>query len=422
MQPADLDVRIDAARFDAWIAEFAALTEPGSGPGVTRLAYTPLERSAHAAFAAFMSDLGLIVWTDAAGNTIAEHPGTEPGLAAVGTGSHLDSVPAAGAFDGIAGVVASMVVAEAIVRTGTTHRRPIRFVAFASEEGARFGQACLGSRIAAGLTGPDDLHRLRDADGISVAAAMTGLGLDAAAAGDARWDADDWAAFVELHIEQGSVLHAEDVPVGVVDVISGSTRLELTLTGTAAHSGGMPMHLRRDALCAAAEIVLDLEALACDDEHDGTRITVGRLDVSPGSITTIPGRATLTVDIRDVETLRQRRTADAVLSRAARIAERRGVGLQSRAMAETLPEELSPQIRSALIDVCRDAGVEPRVLPSGASHDTQMIGTVCPVGMLFVPSRNGGVSHAPEEHSDSDDLRRGAELLAAALLRLDAQL
>ncbi len=408
-------IEVDPARVEEWIERFAAVSEPGEG--VTRLAHTPLEREAHQLFGDFMRGLGLRVWSDAAGNTIAELTGAEP-RPAVGTGSHLDSVPSAGRFDGIAGVVAAMVVAEAVVRAGTVPRRPLRFVVFANEEGARFGQACIGSRVAAGLTTSEDLHRLRDADGVSVAEAMTAVGLDPESVAGARWSGEDWAGFVELHIEQGSVLDAAGAPIGVVEVISGSTRLELTLDGVAAHSGGMPMHLRRDALTAAAEIVLELERLANDEDHDATRITVGRLEVEPGSITTIPGRCTFSVDIRDVELGRQRATAERVLELADEIAARRGVGLTSRHLAEATPEELTPEVREVLADVAREAGVEPVLMPSGASHDTQMIRHVCPVGMIFVPSRAGGVSHSPHEHTDIADLARGADLLAAALLRL----
>lgn len=403
-------------RVAEWIERFAAISEPDSGPGVTRLAHTALERRAHEVFTDFMADLGLTVWTDAAGNTIAEKPGTEE-TAAVGTGSHLDSVPSAGRFDGIAGVVAAMLLAERVVTDGVGHRRPLRFVAFAGEEGARFGRACIGSRIVAGLTTTADLHQLQDAKGVGLAEAMAGVGLDPDAVADARWSPREWAGFVELHIEQGSVLADAGAAVGVVDVISGSTRLELTVDGVAAHSGGMPMHLRRDALTAAAEVVLELEALA-GTADDGRRITVGRLEALPGSITTIPGRCVLTVDIRDIDLGRQRATAEDVLERAATIAERRGVTLTSRHLAEASPEELTPSVRRTLIDVAREVGTEPLVLPSGASHDTQMIKQVCPVGMLFVPSRAGGVSHSPHEDTDFGDLARGADLLGAALLRL----
>jgi allantoate deiminase len=417
----DTGARVDTgARIDAALARFAALSEPGSEPGVTRLAYTPLERAAHDVFAAHMRGLGLAVRTDAAGNTIAERPGRVAGLPALGTGSHLDSVPQAGAFDGIAGVVAAMEVAHRLVADDVAHRHPIRFVAFAAEEGARFGQACLGSRIAAGLTTAADTARLADAAGTTLAAAMHGVGLDPDRVGDARWSPADWAAFVELHIEQGSVLDTLGLPVGVVDVVSGSTRLRIDLHGRAAHTGGTPMHLRRDALAAAAEIVLAAEQLAGDDRHRGTRITVGRLDVAPGSITTIPGECRVHVDVRDVDSARQRTTAEELLDRARAVAAARGIGCDAVLLADASPVLLPHHVRKAIADAAR--GLAYRVMPSGASHDSQMVDTVCPAGMVFVPSLRHGVSHSPDELTATVDLVTGVDVLLDALLRLDHRL
>ena len=408
--------------FRKWISRFADLTEPDSGPGVTRLAYSPLERTAHALFTEHMRGLGLRVWTDAAGNTIAERPGTLDGLPALGTGSHLDSVPQAGAFDGTAGVIAAMAIAQELVARDVAHRGPLRFVAFAAEEGARFGQACTGSRIAAGLTTSADLERFVDADGVTTAAAMTDAGLDPAHVEQARWPCDDWAGFLELHIEQGALLDSLGLPVGVVDLISGSTRLRIDLHGQAAHTGGTPMHLRRDALAAAAHIVLLAEELARDDRHHGTRITIGRLDLAPGSITTIPGQCRLHVDVRDVDSARQRETAEELLVRARTVAIKRDVGIAAELLADTSPVVLPRRIQATIVESCAELGVAYRVMPSGASHDSQMINQVCPVGMVFVPSLNHGVSHCPDELSTPEALAVGTDVLADSLLRLDAQL
>jgi hydantoinase/carbamoylase family amidase len=412
----------DPATVQALIEGFAALSEPNSEPGVTRLCYTALERDAHRVFSSHMRSLGLSVHTDAAGNTIAERPGTEAGLPALGTGSHLDSVPHAGAFDGIAGVVAGMEIARQLVEHDITHRHPIRFVAFAAEEGARFGQACTGSRIVAGMTTAEDTTRFADKNGTTLAEAMREVGLDPDRIDEARWSSADWAAFVELHIEQGAVLDSLGVQIGVVDLISGSTRLRIDLHGRAAHTGGTPMHLRRDALVAAAEVVLAAETLANDDRHRGTRITVGRLDVEPGSITTIPGECSLHLDIRDVDSARQRATADELLATARAIAAARGIGIDVRLLADTSPVVLSRRIRTAITDAAAAHGLPYRVMPSGASHDSQTISRVCPVGMVFVPSLNHGVSHSPDELTTFTDLATGTDVLLDALLRLDHQL
>jgi hydantoinase/carbamoylase family amidase len=411
-------LRADPDRLRARIEEFAQLTEDGAGPGVTRLAHTPLERRAHDVFAREMTRLELRVHTDEAGNTLAERPGSEPGLPALGTGSHLDSVPGAGAFDGIAGVCAAMETARLMTEHRVAHRHPLRFVAFAAEEGARFGQACTGSRIAAGLTGPEDLRRLRDADGVTMAEAMRSVGLDPDAVPLARWSPQEWSAFLELHIEQGAVLESEGLPVGVVDLISGSTRLLLEVAGRASHTGGTPMHLRCDAMTAAAEIVLLAESVANDSRHRGTRATVGKIEAAPGSITTIAGTVRLYVDVRDVDSDRQRGTAAEIVERARALCAARGVRLSATTLADASPVILPRRIRDAVADSCEALRVGYRVLPSGASHDAQMINHVVPTGMVFVPSRDG-VSHSPDEWTSARELAVGTDVLAATLLALD---
>lgn len=412
------DLAADQARLHDLIDTFAALSEPDSGPGVTRLAYTPLERRAHAVFADRMSALGLTVHTDAAGNTIAELPGDDPALPAIGTGSHLDSVPNAGSYDGIVGVCGAMEAARLLVEQRVRHRHPMRFVVFAAEEGARFGQACTGSRIVAGLTGAGDLPGKHDANGVSLAEAMAGVGLHPAEVDSARWAPADWAGFVELHVEQGGVLEATGSRIGVVDLISGSTRFRLELTGRASHSGGTPMHLRADTVTAAAEVVLLIEASANDEHNEGTRATVGRIDVTPGSMTTIAGSATLWVDVRGTDTGRQRRTAREIVAKAGEICARRGVGLRTEHLADTPPTRLPAEMRDELAAACRTLDLEPRVLPSGASHDAQQINHVTPTGMIFVPSRDG-ISHDPAEWTSTEDIALGTSALTAILLRLD---
>lgn len=412
---ASVAAAIDAARIGHWIQRYAALSE--GGPGVTRLGYTDLERRAHELFAAEMSELGLSVTTDAAGNTIAELPGRSPGPA-LGTGSHLDSVPQGGRFDGIAGVCAAMEVARTLVTGGTPLRHPVRFVAFATEEGARFGQACNGSRAVAGLVSPAELSELADARGVTMSEAMTAVGLSPERVEDARWSPKDWLGFVELHIEQGTVLEASGSSIGVVDAISGSTRLLVELSGVASHTGGTPMHQRHDALAAASECVLKCEATATDAEHHGTRVTVGRLDVHPGSITTIPGKVTFSIDVRDFDSARQRSTAVALDSAIRAIAARRGILVHVAVIGDTSPVLLPVGVVDAIVGAAAGRGLRYRLLSSGASHDAQQVARVTPTGMIFVPSIRG-LSHVPEEETAFDDLARGAEVLLDALVTLD---
>ncbi len=409
----------DPARILARIDELAALSE--GGPGVSRLAYTPLERRAHAVFGEWMTQLGCAVHVDAAGNTIAEYAGSTAAAAAIGTGSHLDSVYEGGAYDGVAGVVAGVEAVTLLAAAEVRLAHPLRVVAFAGEEGARFGQACLGSRLAAGLTSPETFAELVDRDGMTLADAMSQVGLDPVAALAQRWDPSEWAAFLELHIEQGRILEQAGAQVAPVDLISGSTRLRFAMTGRPSHTGGTPMHGRSDALAAAAEAVLIAEHVASDDTHRGTRATVGRLGVEPNSITTIPGHVTFSLDIRDVDADRQRQCASEIVSRITATCRRRGIGLEVELIADTSPVVLPLWVRQALADAAKERGVPYRVLTSGASHDAQMINAIVPTALLFVPSRDG-LSHVPEEWTDAADIARGVDVLLGAVISLDSTL
>ncbi|WP_029153899.1 Zn-dependent hydrolase [Microbacterium gubbeenense] len=421
MTSVDLESRIaaNAARLSADLEAFAAISEPGDG--VTRLAYTALERRAHDVFAERMRTLGCVVHTDAAGNTIADLPATEDNgpQSVVGTGSHLDSVAQGGRFDGIAGVVAGMEAAYLAALSPVPRRRRWRFVAFAAEEGARFGQACNGSRMVAGLTTLPDTRRLRDTEGVSMYDAMSEVGLRPDDLAADEWDAAQWHAFVELHVEQGAVLEDAGVPIGIVDSISGSTRLHVAVNGTASHTGATPMHKRRDALVTAASCVLAGDRIAKDSAHHGTRVTVGRLEVSPGAMTTIPGRVEFVVDVRDIDSDRQRTTVEQLAAAYRDAADADGTAIIVDVIADTSPVVLPAVVKDHLAAAAEQHGLGYRLLSSGASHDAQQVNKITPTGMIFVPSA-GGLSHVPNEHTDADDLACGVDVLLAALYRLDA--
>lgn len=415
-----VDVKADPDRVHALIERFASISPTSGDQGVSRIAFTPLEREAHEVFAEHMRGLGLTVWTDGIGNTYAERAGRAGGPA-IGTGSHLDSVPNGGRFDGIVGVVGAMEVARLLVENDLQHDHPMRFVVFTCEEGARFGQACVGSKAAGGNWTTDQLEQMTDSDGISIAAAMRELGMDPTAIADAAWDPADWGAWLELHIEQGQQLEHLGLPIGLVDLISGSTRFQLELEGVASHTGSTPMALRHDALVAASEVVLTAERIANDPHHRGTRCTVGKLEVRPGSITTIPGTVRLWVDVRDIDSRRQRDTANEIVRRARQICTRRGVDVRVRLLSDASPAVIPAWVRDQTAAVCNELGLPYRVMYSGASHDSQMIARVVPVGMIFVPSR-AGLSHVPQEWTSSSQIAVGIDVLVRSLLSLDASL
>ena len=405
-----------AARISSMLDAIAAIGE--DPPGVSRLAYTDDERAAHDLVTRWLREVGLEALPDAAGNTIAVRSGSCGLRQTIALGSHLDSVPHGGRFDGIVGVVGMVEALRVLRDAGIEMCHAVRAVVFASEEGARFGEPCIGSKFIAGSLRESDVDRLRDAGGVTLAGAMASLGMRPEEASTARWDAADVAAFIELHVEQGGVLEATGYPIGLVDVVSGSTRLRMTFAGNANHSGATPMRGRADALMGAAELAVDAEALALGASNRGLRLTVGRFDVWPNSTTTIPGTVTLTVDVRDTDSDRQRDVAVEVAELARSIARRRDLGVDIDVIADTSPTVLASWVRERIRGVCDELGVAYRTMTSGASHDAQIISKIAPAAIIFVPSR-GGVSHVPEEWSSADDIARGVDVLVRVLIDLD---
>ncbi|MDO8210158.1 Zn-dependent hydrolase [Conexibacter sp. CPCC 206217] len=398
-----------AERIDGRLSRLARIGAQASG-GVTRLAYSTLERDAHELFAAWAAEEGWDVEVDAAGNSVAV---ARPGAPYVLLGSHLDTVSDGGAYDGAAGVVAGLEAARIVAATVACG---VRVVAFAAEEGARFGRPTLGSAAAAGLL-PTTARTLADGDGETLAEAAAALGLD-------PWAARPWldervACFLEVHIEQGRQLEGGAARIGLVDAIAGSVRARLTLSGRADHSGATPMELRADALAAAAEIVLAVEAAG--QRYRSTVATVGRLEVDPGSVTTVPGTARLWIDVRDVDPEVQRTTARELLARAEEIARARGILLRSELLSELAPVVLEAWPRALAHEESIRLGLPYRVLSSGAGHDAAIVARRAPSAMLFVPCADG-ISHSPRERASAADIACAALLAAAAMHRTDALL
>lgn len=405
--------KADPQRIARFLREVGEIGRDPRG-GWTRLAFSPEERAAHALFERWAAELRLSLHTDAVGNTFAELMGETQGPALL-SGSHLDTVPQGGNFDGVAGVAAALEVARLLTEAGSL-KRAYRAVVFSGEEGARFGAPCIGSRVATGAFTIDDLRELSDQDGRSPAECAEEVGLQPDRAAEAVWPDGSVAAFLELHIEQGRVLESHGLPVGISDAIAGSTRVELTISGRADHSGATPMPLRRDALTGASELILEIERQAT--AYRTTVATVGRLEVAPGSLTTVPELSRLFLDVRDVDSERQRDLVEDLLDRAMRIVARRGLKLSAKLISDQSPIVLHKPVRERLAKAASERSIPFRVLPSGASHDAAHVAKKVPTGLLFVPSR-GGLSHAPEEWSSVEDIARGADVMAEALRALD---
>jgi allantoate deiminase len=324
---------------------------------------------------------------------IGRREGRNPDAPVVLAGSHVDSVRS-GDFDGPLCVLAAIEAAQTMREVGVETGRPVKVIAFTDEEGARFGLGMIGSRALAGLLTPDDLSR-EDENGVMIAEAMREVGLDPERIGEAARGPGSVHAYVELHIEQGRVLEQRGLPVGVVTGIAGPVWLRFVLRGEAGHAGATPMgSSRRDALAAATAVVGAVEREA---ERSGTSVgTVGRMEVEPGGVNVIPGRATFTVDQRDIDGDVRDRLEARNADEAARVCEQRGVGRETETLQRLPPVPCSGEARDAIVAACERLGFDPFGLPSGAGHDGMQLSGLCPIGMIFVRSRDG-IGHNPAE-------------------------
>jgi hydantoinase/carbamoylase family amidase len=370
----------------------------GGGAGANRPGLSSAEQKAHDLVAGWMEEAGLRVQVDAAGNLFGRLPGARPELPEVWTGSHLDSVPDGGRFDGTLGVVGGL---EAAVRAAArgTPERTLAVVAFRDEEGSRFGRGLFGSRALCGALASDDPDQ-RDPAGTTVREALAALGLEPP--DPAGWLGPAPAAFVECHVEQGAVLAGRGAPLGVATAVVGVARGVAEFTGLARHAGTTPMDARSDALCAAAEFVLRVRDAARG--VDGAVATVGVLAVEPGAVNVVPARVRASVDVRAPD----RERLDAVLA-----------ALPEAGVHVTEPVPMAPGPTGALREAIDDAGVPVAELASGAGHDAMVLAAAgVPTGLLFVRSLANGASHCPEEETSGDDVTLAVGVLARALRRL----
>jgi len=396
---------VSGARIMAHIDALARCSEQPDG--LTRVYLSPELRAASELVLGWMREAGMCARIDAIGNVVGRYEGDALRLPCVMLGSHLDTVRDAGKYDGALGVVTAIECVRALAAQGRRLPFAVEVVGFGDEEGARFGATLLGSRAIAGTLGPKVLD-LADRDGVTLRAALADYGLDPAHVSDAARPREEILAYAELHIEQGPVLEAEGLPVGVVTAISGATRLAIAIDGTAGHAGTVPMGLRRDALAAAAECVVAIEARAARTPE--LVATVGRLEALPGAVNVIPGRASFTVDVRsprDVD--RAAAVADATAAIEA-ICARRGVRARVDRTHESRTAPCAPWLRSQLARAIAAEGFAVRELPSGAGHDAMAMAEVADIGMVFLRCR-GGVSHHPAESITAEDAATGAHVL-----------
>ncbi len=380
---------------------------------LTRRFATPALRRAGDVVARWMEAAGMTVARDAIGNLIGRLDGGGGGTLLVG--SHLDTVRDAGRYDGILGVLVAIACLERLRDSGVSLPYAVEVLAFADEEGVRYGTGYLGSSVFAGRFDAAELGR-RDAHGVTLADAVRAFGGDPADLSRARREPSDLIGYYEVHIEQGPVLEAKGVPIGIVSAIAGQTRARLTFTGEAGHAGSVPMAMRRDALCGAAELVSAVEELA--RAQDGVVATVGELEVQPGASNVIPGRVVLSLDLRHAEDEMRERVAARLRERALTIAESRDLALGWEVVQEAPAVACSSELSALLAQGLADGGHPVVRLPSGAGHDAVMLATITPIAMLFVRCA-AGVSHNPAESVTVEDVAAAidASTLFLELLR-----
>ncbi|WP_330343204.1 Zn-dependent hydrolase [Streptomyces sp. NBC_00557] len=412
-----LALDIDAERLLRRIRELGRIGADPVGGGITRTGFSAADREARAYLMDEARAAGLFPAVDAAGNIVVRRRPTDRPTAdgpVVMMGSHLDTVVDGGRLDGAYGVLAALEVLQTVVESGARLRRDCVAVAFANEEGALFPQPFWGSMAVAGRI--ENLPREpRDHQGRPLREALRLAGGDLDALGSACWPKGSVSAYLELHVEQGPVLERGGSRIGVVDAITGRIVLTLEIRGRAGHSGTTPMEGRRDALCAAARVVLAAEHIA--GRRDLCRVaTVGRLDPYPNTPNTIAGAVRTTVDLRDTDVWRMADAEAALRAMLDDIAAATGTEIEVVAETRSDPVSTDARLREAIALSADELALPYEELPSGAGHDAQFVAGLAPIGMIFVPSI-GGVSHVPQEDTAAEDLVAGARVLLRTVLR-----
>ena len=395
----------------------AQLTAPGEG--INRLAFTDADWAGRQYIIDRMTDAGLFVEIDDFGNVIGYKLGKKPDLPVVMVGSHTDSVPNGGNYDGVVGVLSAIEVIRSMIDDGYEHDHTIAVVSFMCEESGRFGNATLGSKAMRGELTLQDLHRLVDKQGISLYEALKGRNLNPDGIETMAYKRPV-KSFTEIHIEQGKVLEHEQKTIGIVTGIAAPERFYVTIRGNADHSGATPMNLRHDALCGASKIILGIEEIASMQEEPPVVGTVGVVEVRPGAMNVIPGAVKLGVDIRSISKVARNSVVTLVKEFIDITAEKRGLSYTIETIAQDHPVEMHPAMIREIEEAVKSVGVEYMTIPSGAGHDAMHWAEVVPTGMIFIPCRDG-ISHNPAEFAEMDDIVTGAAVLDKVLRKLSLE-
>ena len=395
----------------------ARLTDVGDG--INRLAFTDADWAGRQYIVDRMIDAGLTVEADGFGNVIGYKAGKNPDLPVVMVGSHTDSVPNGGNYDGVVGVLSAIEAVRSMTEDNVEHDHTIAVVVFMCEESSRFGAATLGSKAMRGELTLDDLHRLVDKKGISIYEALQSRNLNPDGIETMEYTRPV-KAFTEIHIEQGKVLEHEQKKIGIVTGIAAPERFYVTIRGNADHSGATPMNLRHDALCGASKIILGIEEIAFMQEEPPVVGTVGVVEVVPGAMNVIPGAVKLGVDIRSISKVARDSVVTLIKEFIDVICEKRGLSYTIEPIAQDHPVAMHPAMIREIEGAVKAVDVEYMTMPSGAGHDAMHWADVVPTGMIFIPCREG-ISHNPAEFADLADIITGAKVLDTVLRKLSLE-
>jgi ureidoglycolate amidohydrolase len=411
----DLRIAVDSAGLQRRIDELALISE-APAPVVTRVLFSEADMRGRDYVRKAAREAGLTLREDAVGNIFARWEGSEPALPAVGSGSHTDAIPNAGRYDGVVGVLGAFEALAALKRAGFRPRRSLEVVMFTAEEPTRFGLGCLGSRLMAGSISVEKAQSLRDRDGRGLDELRGAAGYSGPLE-SVRLPKGYYHSFVELHIEQGPILEAGNIPIGIVEHIAGPSSYRVTLHGEGGHAGAVLMPVRHDAMLAGAEIALAVERAAKASGSPDTVGTVGVFRIEPGAVNSVPFKAYLEIDLRDARLDTRLKALAEIRAAAEESCSRRGITMEFEEINADPPAAGDQKTVAIAEKVCAELGLRSLRMVSRAYHDSLFMARVSPTTMIFIPCRNGW-SHRPEEFSTPEHIASGAEVLAHTMARL----
>jgi ureidoglycolate amidohydrolase len=417
-----MQIQIDQARLLSELQTLATFThaeQEEGGTAVTRIVFSADDLRARA----WLKELALTenfqVRDDAVGNIFIRWSGSKPDLPAVATGSHTDAIPHAGMYDGTVGVLGGLEAMRTLKHSGFQPHRSIELIMFTSEEPTRFGIGCLGSRLLSGTLDPDRADVLLDKEEAPLSTVRTAAGFSGSLS-SVRLLPNHYHAWIELHIEQGPLLERAGIPIGIVTNIAAPAGYRFTITGFGGHAGALLMPDRKDALCAAAELILSIEKHALATGAIDTVATVGTCDVHPGAVNSVPSRVVLQLDIRDTDPARREAVMQAVRRDCEALRQRREVTITEELINADNPAQSSQHTVQLLEEICKEQGIAYKNMVSRAYHDSLFMARLTPIAMVFIPCRNG-VSHRPDEYAKPEDIVLGTRILAQALAKLASE-